>query len=159
MAGDEEVHQTCGLSPVIYLEVRLQHTSVEVMHYLCLRPKWTMVGVAELCIWKQWYILASICNRMARLSLPGLLFHTNMVYHPKMVTGPSSNWAQRRAFMLAKTNLTNCHLPTIMDIPGGAKKWNIHALHRYLLNTGFVFVDHWSRELLKQNNWYSLQFC
>ena len=26
--------------------------------------------------------------------------------------------------------------------PGWVKKWNIHALHRYLLNTGFVFVDH-----------------
>jgi len=22
------------------------------------------------------------------------------------------------------------------------KKWNIHALRRYLLNTGFVFIDH-----------------
>jgi len=28
---------------------------------------------------------------------------------------------------------------------GWGKKWNIHALRRYLLNTGFVFVDHWSR--------------
>jgi len=24
------------------------------------------------------------------------------------------------------------------------KQWNIHALRRYLLNTDFVFVDHWS---------------
>jgi len=30
-------------------------------------------------------------------------------------------------------------------IQGGAKKWNIHALRKYLLNTGFVSVDHWSR--------------
>jgi len=32
--------------------------------------------------------------------------------------------------------------PGVNDIHGGAKKWNIRALHRYLLNAGFVFVDH-----------------
>jgi len=29
-----------------------------------------------------------------------------------------------------------------MSLQGGAKKWNIHTLCRYLLSTGFVFVDH-----------------
>ena len=30
----------------------------------------------------------------------------------------------------------------ITELQGGAKKWNIHALRRYLLNTGFVLVDY-----------------
>jgi len=38
-----------------------------------------------------------------------------------------------------------CDAKMIDAIQGGAKKWNIHALRRYLLNTGFVFVDHCSR--------------
>jgi len=45
-------------------------------------------------------------------------------------------------------------MPT--TIQGGAKKWNMYALHRYLLNTGFVFVDHRSRSYTKTKQ---LIFC
>ena len=41
-----------------------------------------------------------------------------------------------------KVNCANCRALLFYVIQGVAKKCNIHALRRYLLNTGFVFVDH-----------------
>ena len=43
---------------------------------------------------------------------------------------------------ISRNSQTVSNAATVSLLHGGAKKWNMHALRRYLLNTGFVFVDH-----------------